>query len=161
MDINVEERVNTAKKLFREGYNCTQSVVLAYRDITGMDEKLLATITAPLGGGMGRLREVCGTISGMSVIAGFLKPFFDPHDKDAKRETYTLVQEFAETFRNMNGSIVCRELMHIPVMKESPVPEERTEQYYSRRPCIELVGCAARIVGEYLKNKEDIFAEER
>lgn len=109
MDFILEERVEKARDLFRQGYNCSQSVFLAYNDLLGVESTLAATISGPLGGGMGRLREVCGAVSGMSLIAGFLAPCPDPAVRQAKAATYALVQEFAERFRAENGAIVCRE----------------------------------------------------
>lgn len=96
MDFILEERVEKARDLFRQGYNCSQSVFLAYNDLLGVESTLAATISGPLGGGMGRLREVCGAVSGMSLIAGFLAPCPDPAVRQAKAATYALVQEFAE-----------------------------------------------------------------
>ena len=119
----------------------------------GVESTLAATISGPLGGGMGRLREVCGAVSGMSLIAGFLAPCPDPAARQAKAATYALVQEFAERFRAENGAIVCRELLGLACRKEEPVPAERTAEYYKKRPCVELVACAARIVGEYLQRQ--------
>ena len=105
MDFILEERVEKACDLFRQGYNCSQSVFLAYHDLLGVESTLAATISGPLGGGMGRLREVCGAVSGMSLIAGFLAPCPDPAVRQAKAATYALVQEFAERFRAENGAI--------------------------------------------------------
>ena len=161
MDFILEERVEKARDLFRQGYNCSQSVFLAYNDLLGVESTLAATISGPLGGGMGRLREVCGAVSGMSLIAGFLAPCPDPAARQAKAATYALVQEFAERFRAENGAIVCRELLGLACRellglacrKEEPVPAERTAEYYKKRPCVELVACAARIVGEYLQRQ--------
>lgn len=150
MEINVEERVALAKQNFMSGYNCSQSVVLAYADVVGVDPKLMATISASFGGGMGRLREVCGAVSGMFFIAGFIAPAFDPSNKIAKTANYALVQEFAESFRKENGSIICRELLGLSVRKQEPTPEDRTPEYYKKRPCAELVAMAARFVGEKL-----------
>lgn len=159
MKIDLEERVEHARNLFRQGYNCSQSVFLAYCDLFSLDPQLAATIAGPLGGGMGRLREVCGTVSGMSLIAGFLLPCPDPSDRKTKGETYALVQRFAETFRAEHGSIVCRELLGLNCRKEEPMPAERTAEYYRKRPCVELVASAARIVGEYLQ-QQDAKSEE-
>ena len=153
MDFILEERVEKACDLFRQGYNCSQSVFLAYNDLLGVESTLAATISVPLGGVMGRLREVCGAVSGMSLIAGFLAPCPDPAVRQAKAATYALVQEFAERFRAENGAIVCRELLGLACRKEEPVPAERTAEYYKKRPCVELVACAARIVGEYLQRQ--------
>ncbi len=147
MKVNVEERSVAARNYFTQGYNCAQSVVLAYSDIMGVDSQTLATLSAPFGGGMGRLREVCGAVSGMVMIAGVLAPAYDPSQKSAKSENYKLVQSLAEEFRTQNRSIVCRELLGLTQMKDEPTPSERTPEYYKKRPCADLVAMAAEIVG--------------
>ena len=153
MEIDVEARANRAKELFWEGYNCSQSVALAYADIVGIDEAMLATIAAPFGGGMGRLREVCGAVSGMTLLAGFLSPCPSADDAAAKKANYTLVQSFAEEFRKKNGAIVCRTLLGLDRTKDEPTPSQRTSEYYKKRPCADLVHDAALIVGRYLQNR--------
>lgn len=150
--VDIEARVEHAKELFKSGYNCSQSVVLAYADIIGLDTELAATVSAPFGGGMGRLREVCGAVSGMTMVAGFLSPSPSNADAEAKRRNYSLVQHFAEAFREKNGAIVCRTLLGLECQKQEPTPSPRTEEYYKKRPCAELVGDAARIVGEYINS---------
>ena len=152
--VDVEERVSRAKELFRSGYNCSQSVALAYADFTSLSEESIATVAASFGGGMGRLREVCGAVSGMSLLASFIEPSPANDDAEAKRRNYALVQHFAEAFRQQNGAIVCRTLLGLDVQSQEPTPSPRTEEYYRKRPCAELVGDAARIVGEYLNSKE-------
>ena len=109
-----------------------------------------ATIAAPFGGGMGRLREVCGAVSGMTMVAGFLSPCPTADDPAAKRANYALVQHFAEKFRATNGAIVCRTLLGLDHTKDEPTPSPRTAEYYKKRPCAELVGDAARVIAEYL-----------
>lgn len=163
MNVLLEERVEKARSLFRQGYNCSQSVFLAYSDLLGVEPTLAATLSGPLGGGMGRLREVCGAVSGMSLIAGFLAPCPDPTVRESKAATYALVQSFAERFRAENGAIVCRELLGLTCRKEEPVPAERTADYYRKRPCVELVACAARIVGEHLlrAGESTVASEDR
>ena len=156
MEINIEERVEKAKKLFKEdGYNCCQAVVLAYNDIFGIDDDTAASLSSGFGGGMGRMREVCGSVSGMVMLAGLIRPASDPSVKEWRTANYALVQEMAGEFREMNGSIVCKELLGLvqigsccPAPKESPEPSDRTPEYYKKRPCEELVGISARIVGE-------------
>lgn len=152
--INAEERALRAKKYFQEGYNCAQSVALAYADITNLDEQMVATITASFGGGMGRLREVCGAVSGMAFLAGFISPCPTADNTEAKRANYALVQEFAEAFRTQNGAIVCRTLLGLDGPKDEPTPSPRTAEYYKKRPCADLVYDAALIVGNYLQNKQ-------
>ena len=152
--INSIERAERAKALFNEGYNCAQSVALAYADITPLDEQMVATVTASFGGGLGRLREVCGAVSGMAFVASFISPCPTATDATAKKQNYALVQEFAEKFRQQNGNIVCRSLLGLDRPKDDPTPSPRTEEYYKKRPCAEYVYDAALIVGEYLASKE-------
>lgn len=154
MKVNPQERAEQAREYFTSGYNCAQSVFLAYRDITGIDEVLAATISAPFGGGMGRLREVCGAVSGMTMVAGFIAPNSQPNDNENKKNCYATVQALAEEFRAENGSIVCRELLGLAQQKDDPTPSPRTGEYYKRRPCAEYVAIAARIVGEKINVME-------
>lgn len=164
-DINIDERVEKAKRLFKEGgYNCCQAVVLAYNDIFGLPDETAAALSSGFGGGMGRLREVCGSVSGMVLLAGLLKPACDPSDKEARTANYALVQDVAGQFKQLNGSIVCKELLglnnktqtivsnDIHGIPEAPVPSDRTPEYYKKRPCEELVGISARIIGEKIKS---------
>ena len=154
--MNIEERVEKAKRLFKEGgYNCCQAVVLAYNDIFGIDDETAAAMSSGFGGGMGRMREVCGSVSGMVMLAGLIRPATDPTVKDWRTANYALVQEMAGEFKGINGSIVCKELLGLVPMgsneqapKESPEPSDRTPEYYKKLPCEELVGISARIVGE-------------
>ncbi|MGM9818581.1 MAG: C-GCAxxG-C-C family protein [Paludibacteraceae bacterium] len=146
----IEQRSEQAVAYFKQGYNCAQSVYMAYADVFGMDKDLAARIIAPLGGGMGRLREVCGAVSGMFLVAGLKYPADNPADHDAKTRNYAAVQRLAEKFRQQNGSIVCRELLGLAVRKDDPTPEPRTDAYYKRRPCAEYVRIAATLAGEEL-----------
>ena len=150
--INPIERAECAKAHFQQGYNCAQAVALAFADITTLDKHTIATITAPFGGGMGRLREVCGAVSGMSFLVGFIAPSPTADNGEAKKENYALVQHFAEQFRHQNGAIVCRTILGLDRPKDEPTPSERTAEYYKKRPCADLVYDAASIVGEYLAN---------
>ena len=153
MSINIEERVERARNYFLEGYNCAQAVVMAFDDVMAMDVAQLARLAAPFGGGMGRMREVCGTVCGMTMLAGAIQPSADPKNLEERKENYALVQHFAEQFRKENGDIACRRLLGLePAVErnETAMPSERTPEYYKKRPCSEYVGCAARIVGEYL-----------
>ncbi len=152
-NIDIEARVEKARGLFKSGYNCSQAVFMTYADLFDLDQEMAATIAAPLGGGVGRLREVCGTVSGMALLAGFISPAFNPADTDAKAANYALVQHFAEQFRAENGAIVCRQLLGLDHQKDEPTPEARTPQYYRKRPCGEYVASAARIVGQYLAQR--------
>ena len=153
MTINIEERVERARNYFLEGYNCAQAVVMAFDDIMAMNVAQLARLAAPFGGGMGRMREVCGTVSGMAMVAGAIAPSNDPKNLEERKTNYALVQTFAESFRQENGDIVCRRLLGLePVVEraETAMPSERTAEYYKKRPCVEYVACAARIVAEHL-----------
>ena len=143
-----------AKDLFEKGYNCSQSVVLAFCDETGLDSETALKISSSFGGGMGRLREVCGAVSGMFIVLGMIDGYSDPLDKIAKAEHYKLIQSVAMKFKNENKSFVCRELLGLSVDKESYIPEERNEGYYKRRPCADLVEYAAEILDEHIQSKK-------
>lgn len=135
-----------AKSLFMSGFNCSQSVVAAFADEMGMDKAFVAQLTIGFGGGVGRMREVCGTVTGMTFVISALY-------KEDKGSIYARVQEVAEEFKKENGSIVCRELLGLDIKgADSPVPEKRTQQYYQKRPCAELVEMAADILDNYLKS---------
>ena len=149
--IDVAARAEQAVTYFKSGYNCAQAVYMAYANLFGMDTKTAAVIAAPMGAGIGRMREVCGTVSGAALIAGLAIPCDNPDDMTSKTRCYALVQQVAERFRLENGSIICRELLGIAPIKESPVPSPRTEAYYKKRPCVELVRMSATFIGEALK----------
>ena len=107
--MNIDERVEKAKRLFKEGgYNCCQAVVLAYNDVFGIEDETAAAMSSGFGGGMGRMREVCGSVSGMVMLAGLIRPATDPTVKDWRTANYALVQEMAGEFKAINGSIVCK-----------------------------------------------------
>ena len=144
-------RREKAMQLFEEGYNCAQSVFLAFEDLHGIDRKTAAKLSSSFGGGMGRLRELCGAVSGMCMTAGVLYGYDDPKASTEKSEHYGRIQELAKAFEEKNGSIVCRELLGLEVKRETPVPEARTAEYYKKRPCKELVGDAAEILEAYIK----------
>lgn len=138
-----------AGELFLGGYNCAQAVVVAYCDLTGLDESFSAKLASSFGGGMGRMREVCGAVSGMLMVAGLLYGYDDPGEKDCnKKAHYKLVQELAGRFREEVGSIVCREILKNP--PSDPNPSPRTAEYYAQRPCARMVMTAARILDEYM-----------
>lgn len=139
-----------AEKLFREGYNCSQAVLLAFEDVTGLDKDTAAKLASSFGGGLGRMREVCGAVSGASMVLGIVKGYSDSKDAEAKKAHYKLIQEFAARFKKKNGSIICRELLTGVKTVENGVPEARTEGYYKKRPCPLLVRDAAEIVDEMM-----------
>lgn len=151
MEIDVQARVAAARAFFMEGCSCSQSVVLAFSDIVGIEESALRRLSIGLGAGVGRMREVCGTVSAMAMVAGTLAR---PEGKDIrqqKSDTYAIVQQLAGEFRQKNGTIVCRELLAARAGADtSHVPEERTEEYYRSRPCLGIVECSAKIIAEYI-----------
>lgn len=146
-------RGKRAKELFLEGYNCAQSVVVAYEDFFEESPETLALMVSAFGGGMGRLREVCGAVSGMFFVLSKIYGYADPKEKDGKMELYARVQELAARFRKRNGSIVCRELLGLTEKVSEPVPEERTAEYYKKRPCPDIIADAADVLEGYLKEQ--------
>ncbi len=148
--MNHEEK---AKELFLQGYNCSQAVLLAFGDVTGLDEKTALMLSSSFGGGMGRMREVCGAVSGMFMVAGLLYGYSEAHDQAGKTAHYKRIQELADGFRRENGSIICRELLGLLGGADSHVPEQRTDTYYKKRPCAELVAMAARIMDAYIASE--------
>ena len=148
--MTVEDRERRARELFSAGYNCCQAVAMTFADVIGLSEEEIARLASGFGGGMGRMREVCGTVSAMTMVAGALIPASDVTDKAAKTANYALVQEMADEFKKMNGSIICRELLGLSKTEGTPVPSERTPEYYKKRPCGELCALAAGIVARKL-----------
>ena len=149
------DRKEMAMNNFLKGYNCSQSVLLAFSDLPGMpDEETLARLGSSFGGGMGRLREVCGTVTAMFMVAGFLYGYEGPETGKIKADHYARIQELAAEFEKRNGSIICRELLGLNVKHDKPVPAARTEEYYKKRPCKELAGMAAEILENYRREQE-------
>lgn len=140
-----------ARNYFLEGYNCAQSVFLAFTDLTGIDEKTALLISSSFGGGMGRLREVCGAVSGMFMAAGILYGYTDPKSKTEKMEHYKRIQELASAFRERNGSIVCRDILGKIADDKSFIPADRTAEYYKTRPCAKMVEDASEILDRYIE----------
>ncbi|MDD6037036.1 MAG: C-GCAxxG-C-C family protein [Lachnospiraceae bacterium] len=155
MENEYGERAKKAMELFINGYNCAQAVVLAYADYFEESPETLARMISSFGGGMGRLREVCGTVSGMFFIAGKLFGYSEPKDLQGKTELYGRIQELAARFEERNGSIVCRELLGLKEKVSLPTPEERTPEYYKKRPCPNLAAEAADILEKYIKEQEE------
>ena len=139
-----------AVELFKSGFNCSQAVFAAFSEKIGMDEQTALRVSAGLGGGVGRMREVCGAVSGAAMLAGMVYGATDGEDREAKAKTYEVVQEIAAEFKKENPSIVCRELLGLSKADENPIPEARTEQYYKQRPCAEIVATAAELLEKYL-----------
>ena len=141
-----ESRVQNAVSLFESGYNCAQSVFAAYADLFGMDTHTALKMSSAMGAGVGRMREICGTVSSMALLAGLKEGNTDPKDEKAKEHIYMLVRQMSGQFKEKQGSIICRELLGIEGMEESAKPSVRDAAYYQSRPCSRIVACAAEIV---------------
>lgn len=142
-----------AKQLFLSGYNCAQAVAGAFCDEMGMEFSLVSRLVSPFGGGIGRTREVCGTVSGMMFVLGSLYGYDDPSAGDEKKRVYSEAQQLINRFKADNGSIICRELLGLSRKSSSPTPSQRTSEYYKKRPCPELCEYAADILEEFISNK--------
>ena len=143
-------RPDRAEELFRKGYNCSQSVFAAFADVLGMSVEEAAKIASPFGAGFGKLREVCGAVSGMTLAAGYLKGYDDPADYESKKELYRLIQKMCAEFEESKGTIICRELLGLKKGEDQAEPAVRTEEYYQSRPCIGACRTAAEIAEKYL-----------
>lgn len=142
----IEARAQRATDLFKQGYNCSQAVFAACADIYGVtDESLALRLSASFGGGMGRMRMVCGAASGMFMLAGLQNGSSTPHDNQGKMANYAFVQQLAGEFKSRYGSLICAELLGLAPKPQDPKPEERTPQYYEKRPCSEMVAEAVRV----------------
>lgn len=150
----IEKRVEKAKELFHQGFNCSQSVFAACADIYGIEDEALALrLSASFGGGIGRMRQTCGAACGMFMLAGLENGSAKEGDAEGKMQNYALVQSLAEKFKQENGSLICSELLGIAPKPQDPAPEARTEAYYRKRPCVEMVASAVRI---YLESLTDL-----
>ena len=137
---------------FKQGYNCAQSVFLAFAEEFGFDKKTALMLSSSFGGGMGRLREVCGAVSSMFAIAGLKYGYTSPTDDIKKAEHYEFIQNLAKEFSSRTGSIICRELLGLEEGADSPIPSTRTPEYYKERPCEFFVKAAAEIIEEKILN---------
>lgn len=157
----IEARAQRAMELFKNGYNCSQAVFASCADIYGItDEALALRLSASFGGGMGRMRMVCGAASGMFMLAGLQNGSCTPHDNEGKMANYAFVQQLAGEFKGTYGSLICAELLGLAPKGQcdvkldlDPRPAERTPEYYQKRPCSEMVAEAVRI---YLRRVEGI-----
>lgn len=150
-----EERIEKAVSLFKEGFNCSQSVVAAFADMYGFTHDQALRMSASFGGGVGRMRETCGAACGLFLLAGLETGATEGADREGKAKNYAVVQELAEEFKRRNGALRCADLLGLS--KKEPIvstPEARTTQYYAKRPCIKVVEEAARIWCEYLEKQE-------
>ena len=143
-------RADRAEELFRQGYNCSQSVTAAFADVIGMTATEAAKLASPFGAGFGKLREVCGAVSGMTIVAGMLRGYDDPSDHEGKKALYALIQQMGAEFEEREGSLICRELLGLEKGEDIGEPSVRTEEYYRSRPCIGACRAAAEIAEKYL-----------
>ena len=150
--INIEEKKDLAVDLFKQGYNCAQSVFLAYADYFNIDLETAKKVSVSFGGGLGRLREVCGAVSGMFMCMGFLYPSTDPENQETKKTNYAAVQRTAAKFKESHKEIICAKLLEIKRQPQDPNPSVRNAEYYQKRPCAFFVARAAEIVGEEINN---------
>lgn len=146
MGIYSDKAVNN----FKTGYNCAQSVFLAFAEDFGFDKNTALQISSSFGGGMGRLREVCGAVSAMFAIAGLKYGYTEPDNDEIKGKHYARIQNLAEKFKSIHETIICRELLGLEEGSDSPVPSKRTEQYYQERPCELFIKTAAEILEQEL-----------
>ena len=140
--------VEKAAELFVSGYNCAQAVAIAFGDLTGYGEKEMAMLASPFGGGMGRMREVCGAVSGMFMVLGILYGYDSEADDERKKQLYASVQGLADKFKETTDSIICREILKNP--PSDPAPTKRTEEFYKVRPCTRMVMLAASLLDEFI-----------
>ena len=150
-----------AKQLFFKGYNCAQSVFCAFTDVTGYDIDTSARMASSFGAGLGRLRETCGVVSAAALVLGIVKGYDDPADYQVKKDHYALVREYADRFRAENASINCRELLTLAGLnpESGGEPEQRSEEFYRKRPCPQLVYNAVLILDEMLQKDTAIRTE--
>ena len=146
----INSRAEKAESFFRAGYNCAQSVALSFSDVIKSDEETIAKLTSGFGGGVGRLREVCGTVSGAVFVINSAFGYVFPKDIQSKTELYRIIQEFAEEFKKETGSIVCHELLGENA-GSGHTPQERNKEYYKKRPCSKLCFLSAEILEKLLK----------
>lgn len=151
----MQSRVEDAVRTFESGYNCAQSVFATYADIFGIDKETALKLSSPMGAGVGRMREICGTVCGMAMLAGLKEGNTDPENDEGKERIYSLVREMSDKFRDENGTIICRELLGKTRREQSARPEKRTREYYTDRPCSRLVASASRLIEEMLLEDMD------
>ena len=156
MEKELEDRIQRAVELFMQGYGCCQSVVCAFADLYGLDEETALRIAAGFGGGVGRMRMMCGTVSALVILAGLERGQTRGEDREGKMACYQLVRDLLETFKQRNGSIICAELLQMQGVKaetNTAQPDERNAEYYRIRPCARKVESAARVFAEYLNSR--------
>lgn len=148
-------KAKKARELFEKGYNCAQAIALAFCEEANIEPETALRLSSSFGGGIGRLREVCGAFSGAAMVLGMIYGYTDPTCDEEKAKHYELIQDFAKEFKQVNGSLICRELLEPYELNDSPVPDKRTEIYYETRPCADIIEKAAEILDEYIKNTKE------
>lgn len=146
----MEEKSKIAVQYFKDGYNCAQSVFLIYCEEFNIDRQTGLKMSSSFGGGMGRLREVCGAVSSMFAILGLKYGYSDNDNDEIKAKHYALIQEAAKKFKNKHNTIICRELLNLDNKESSPIPSKRTQEYYQNRPCENFIKTACDIIDEYI-----------
>ena len=150
----MESKIENAVALFKEGYNCSQSVVAAYAEEYGLTREQALKISASFGGGIGRMRKTCGAACGLVMLAGLETGCTEGSNREGKEENYKTVQMLAREFERRNGSLTCAELLGLSKQAPTPpTPDERTAEYFKKRPCVKMVEEAARIWEEYRAGK--------
>lgn len=152
-NFDVNSRIDKAVLLFEQGYNCSQSVFMAYADIYNIDRELAAAISTSFGGGVGRLRNVCGALSGAFMLVGLKYPHLNPTDAKPKNHNYKIVQKMANSFKSEMGSFICADLLKIKNISISHISAERNQFYYNHRPCTNCVALAAQLIGNEIAGK--------
>lgn len=142
-----------ASRLYFEGYSCAQAMLLAFSDETGLSKELSLRVSSSFGGGMGRLREVCGAVTGMFLVCGILYGYTDITDPSLKADHYARVQELGLEFKKRFSTFICRELLELDVLHDDPTPEARTEEYYKKRKCSMYIAAAAEILDEFIEKQ--------
>ncbi len=146
----MSQKGKAARALFEQGYNCAQSVAGVFAAEMGLERETVVRMISPFGGGMGRLREVCGAFSGALFVLGVLYGYDDAKASEEKMQLYKEVQALAAQFSAQNGSIICRELLGLREGASDPKPAERTPQYYHERCCSDAVESAATLMEEFI-----------
>jgi C_GCAxxG_C_C family probable redox protein len=155
MDVEMNFRAENAEKLFCQGYNCAQAVFWAFHDVTeGLNQETALRMMSSFGGGMGRLREVCGALTGLFAAVGILYGYSDPDDRESKAEHYRLIQELANRFKDEFGSILCRDLLDLEETTSDPIPDPRTQAYYQTRPCAGYIRFGAALLESLIKERQ-------
>lgn len=150
--MSAQSKGDQAYENFLKGYNCTQAVAVTFAEELGLDETTAARLSSGFGGGMGRLREVCGTFSGVVFVLSSLYGYSEPKNLEGKKDLYEKIRACAAKFREDNGSIICRELLGLEKAEESATPAPRTAEYYQKRPCPELCRYAGNLLEQFIKD---------